>query len=95
MHAISDGLAALPSLDVISPKNGNLVHLKWYFSLFNVTFSFLHIYITHFSTVSWLWPFDRGLNISSMLCWSISLTGASPTGNISVPTKLTRKLSNI
>ena len=78
--------------DVISPKNGVLVYLKWQLSLFNFSFPFLHTCTSGQIITSSSWPFSSystigmssampntcsiSSNILSIFHWNVSPAGA-------------------
>ena len=94
-------------LDIISSKNGTLVHLKWHLSLFNLRFSVLCTYITCLSIVSCSWPFSSyptnwfhlwcQIHLTdawiffSVLCLNMSPSGAVPLGSLAYVYLLNRQ----
>ena len=93
---LSVGLVALPLLDITPPKKGMDVDLKWYFSLFNLRLTSLHLCSTLHTIALWSVPssypftnissaipktFGMSLNSLSILHWNISPTGAAPSGS--------------
>ena len=50
------GFCFTPYHDIISPKNGTDVHLKWHLSLFNFKLTYLHLCTTLHTVLSWSLP---------------------------------------
>ena len=91
------GSGCTPFPDITYPRKGIEVHLKWHFSLFNFELTSSHLCSILCTAVSWSAPFlsypitkmssampntlGMSLNISLILGWNLSTTGAAPNGS--------------